>query len=115
MTEKMILSDYARRYFRSVLDDAGEGVFIGIGRWTTQPAAWVVPDEWYQRAQACLTEIPDIRRRKATEALRYFRDVLDDAEKHSIFTGISRWNDPAAVWVISAEWYQRAQVCLKEQ
>jgi hypothetical protein len=64
MIEKMILSDQARRHFRTLLDDAeNNGIFTGIGRWNGPPTARVVSEEWYQEAKACLAEAAGGRRR----------------------------------------------------
>jgi hypothetical protein len=108
--EKSIKSNEARVHFRDVLDDAGKGIFTSVSRWNDPPAAWVVPDDWFQRAKTCLSQAPRERPLGASEALHHFRGVLDDAEE-GVFTAISRWGKPTA-WVVSAAWYQLAQARL---
>jgi hypothetical protein len=114
MAEKRIKSNAARLNYHDVLADAEKhGICTGISRWDDPPAGWVVSDEWFQRAEACLP-VPDglRRRRAATQALRHFRDVLDGAENHGIFTGICHWKHPPSVWVVPGKWYQQAKACL---
>jgi hypothetical protein len=63
MIEKMILSDQARRNFRTLLNDAENNeTFTGIGRWNGPPTTRVVSEEWYQEAKACLAEAAVARR-----------------------------------------------------
>lgn len=114
VTENQIKSNEARILFREVIDNAGKGIFTGIGRWKDPPTVWVVSDEWYQRAQACLGKVDSVRVRKASDALHHVRDVLDDA-KEGIFTSINRWNGPTEAWFISDDWYQEAKACLARQ
>lgn len=54
--ERSIKSDWARRYFRDVLNGPNDGIHFGIGRWDDPPTAWVVSADWYQEATACLAE-----------------------------------------------------------
>ena len=111
--EKQIKSNEARLNFHKVIDDAGKGIFTGVGRWKDPPAAWAVSDEWYQHAETSLGAPVGTRRRAATAALRNFREVLDDA-KNGVFTVVVRWNSPPAAWFVSEEWYQRAKARLAE-
>ena len=115
MTEKLIKSNEARIHFREIIDHAGEGVFTGIGRWKDPPAVWVVSDEWFQRAQACLGEVASGRPRQASEALHHFREVLDDATRNGVFTSVSRWNGETEAWFVSDDWYQGAKARLGEE
>jgi hypothetical protein len=114
VTEKQIKSNEARLHFREVLDDAGKGVFTGIGRWKDPTTVRFVSDEWYQRAVACIAIPAGVRRRGATETLRHFREVLDDA-KMGVFTSVGRWNSPPVAWVVSDEWFQLAKERLAGQ
>jgi hypothetical protein len=112
-TEKQIKSNEARVNFRELLDDAERGKFTGSGGGNDPVVAWVISDEWCKKARLCLNERPGTpRRRAASEALRRFRDVLDDAEKRGVATVIGRWNGPPVAWVVPAEWYDRAKACL---
>ena len=111
MAEKRIKSNAARLNFHVVVKDARDGIFTGVSRYADPVAAWAVSDEWYQRAEKCLPDDHQCRQRGATEALRHFRNVLDDAED-GIFTSVGHWNDPPALWFVPDAWYQRAKACL---
>lgn len=57
-TERM-QSEAARRNWRSVLNKVERGAKIGVGRYNDDPTVWMVPDEWFRRAQAALGEDQD--------------------------------------------------------
>lgn len=56
MATEHMPSDTARRNWRSVLNKVERGAKIGVGRYNDAPTVWLVPDEWFRRAQTALGE-----------------------------------------------------------